>query len=44
MAGGAAILLGWLSEEVLEGDTSRFDEYVRGVVHASASPRLTAIM
>ena len=44
MAGGAAILLGWLSEEVLEGDTSLFDEYVRGIVHASASPRLTAIM
>lgn len=39
-----AILLGWLSEEVLEGDTARFDEYVRAAVHSIASPRLTSAM
>ena len=44
LAAGAAALPGWLSEEVVEGETSRFDMYVRGVVHAWSSPRLTAVM
>jgi undecaprenyl-diphosphatase len=44
LASGAAVLLGWLSEEVLEGDTTRFDTCARAVIHARASPSLTAIM
>jgi len=44
LASGAALLMGWLSEEVLEGDTSRFDASVRGVVHAHATAQLTADM
>ena len=44
LATGAALLLGWLSEEVFEGDTSRFDAYIRDVIHARASHSLTAIM
>jgi membrane-associated phospholipid phosphatase len=39
-----AILLGWLSEEVFEGDTERFDAYVRSAVHSMASPHLTSVM
>ena len=41
---GAAILLGWLSEQVLENDTARFDSYARELIHARSSPPLTAIM
>jgi undecaprenyl-diphosphatase len=44
VAGLAAILLGWLSEEMIEGDTRRFDAYVRGTVHSAASPGLTEVM
>lgn len=40
----AAIFLGWLTEEVLEGDTARFDHFVRATVHASASPVFTSAM
>jgi undecaprenyl-diphosphatase len=43
LASVAAVVLGWLSEEVLEGDTSRFDAYARAVIHAGASPGLTAV-
>ena len=44
LSSGAAILLGWLSEEVLENDTARFDAYARELIHARSSPALTAIM
>jgi undecaprenyl-diphosphatase len=44
MASSTAILLGWLSGEVLEGDTSRFDAYVRAAVHGAATPAATAAM
>lgn len=40
----AAILLSWLTEEMLEGDTARFDRYVRGVIHSAASPLFTSAM
>ena len=35
---------GWLSGEMLEGDTRRFDEAVRGFVHGFAFPALTSVM
>lgn len=45
---GAAALLLWgfaeLAEEVLEGDTRAFDEAVRALLHAHASPPLTVAM
>jgi undecaprenyl-diphosphatase len=40
----AAILLSWLTEEMLEGDTARFDQYVRAAIHSAASPRFTSAM
>lgn len=44
LAIAAAIVLGWLTEEVLEGDTSRFDAYARAAVHGVASPAFTSAM
>lgn len=44
LAVAAALFLGWLSEEVLEGDTARFDAYVRAAVHSYASPGFTSAM
>jgi undecaprenyl-diphosphatase len=44
MAIGAVVFFAWLSGEVLEGDTARFDETIRTLVNSHASPRLTAIM
>ncbi|HVI70097.1 MAG TPA: phosphatase PAP2 family protein, partial [Pyrinomonadaceae bacterium] len=35
---------GWLTDEVLEGDSRHFDEVTRAAVHQLASPVLTAIM
>jgi membrane-associated phospholipid phosphatase len=40
----AALILGWLAEEVMEGDTARFDSYIRSVVHSAASPNFTSAM
>lgn len=40
----AAIFLSWLSEEMLEGDTARFDAYIRAAVHSAASPEFTSSM
>jgi undecaprenyl-diphosphatase len=40
----AALFLGWLSEEVLEGDTRRFDAFVRAAVHADSSRGFTSAM
>jgi undecaprenyl-diphosphatase len=40
----ATIFLGWLTDEVLEGDTARFDGYVRATVHSAASPVFTSAM
>jgi undecaprenyl-diphosphatase len=44
LALGALILFGWLADEMLEGDTLRFDEHVRSVVHAHAFDSLTSAM
>src|SRR6266404_2398151 len=40
----ALLLLGWLTEEVLEGQTRRFDDATRTAVHQLASPGLTVAM
>ena len=40
----ALFALGWLADEMLEGDTLAFDLRVRAAVHALASPRLTQIL
>jgi len=44
IAAGALILFGWLAEEVMEGDTVRFDAAIRTAVHNHAMPLLTSIM
>src|ERR1041384_7678583 len=41
---GALIFFGWLTDEVLEGDSRQFDETTRAAVHQLASPALTMIM
>jgi undecaprenyl-diphosphatase len=41
---GVLVFFGWLTDEVLEGDTVAFDERVRSAVHQLASPTLTSIM
>ena len=38
------VFFGWLTDEVLEGDTRAFDEATRAAVHQLASPTLTTIM
>ena len=38
------IFFGWLTDEVLEGETRHFDETTRAAVHQLASPLLTTIM
>ncbi|MBV8857522.1 MAG: phosphatase PAP2 family protein [Acidobacteria bacterium] len=44
LAAGVLVLLSWLAEEVLEGDTQRFDEQVRVLINQHAAPQLTAAM
>ena len=41
---GVLVFLAWLTDEVLEGDTRRFDEATRAAVHQLASPPLTTAM
>ena len=41
---GTLIFFGWLTDEVLEGDSRQFDESTRAAVHQLASPLLTIIM
>jgi undecaprenyl-diphosphatase len=41
---GALLFLAWLTEEVLEGETRRFDDATRTAVHQLASPGLTIAM
>ena len=41
---GALIFFGWLTDEVLEGDSVQFDEATRAAVHQLASPAMTAVM
>jgi len=44
VAVAAVFVFGWLSEEVLEGDTQRVDMFVRTSVHQHATPGLTRLM
>ncbi len=44
LAVAALFFFGWLSGEMLEGDTRRFDETVRNFVHEFAFPALTSVM
>jgi undecaprenyl-diphosphatase len=41
---GALIFFGWLTDEVLEGDSRQFDEVTRAAVHQLASPVMTRVM
>lgn len=38
------VFFGWLTDEVLEGDSRQFDETTRAAVHQFATPTLTTIM
>lgn len=44
LAVGALLFFGWLADEVIEGDTARFDSEIRSAVHQDSSPPLTAAM
>ena len=44
LAVGALVLFGWLADEVLEGDTIRFDDHIRSEVHGFSNPPLTTAM
>jgi membrane-associated phospholipid phosphatase len=44
IAVAALFVFGWLAEEVLEGDTQKFDTFVRTAVHQHATPGLTRLM
>ena len=41
---GALALFTWIAEEMLEGETARFDMHVRMWVHGLATPELTSAM
>ncbi|HZS04985.1 MAG TPA: phosphatase PAP2 family protein [Blastocatellia bacterium] len=41
---GALLFFAWLADEMLEGDTRRFDEATRAAIHQYASPALTSLM
>lgn len=43
-AAGALFFFAWLADEMLEGDTAQFDDWVRGEIHQFASPVLTSVM
>ena len=44
LAIAAVFFFGWLADEMVEGDTQRFDETVRAYVHSFAAPGLTSVM
>ena len=44
VAVGTIIFFGWLSDEVLDGETRQFDDVTRAAVHQLASPALTNVM
>src|SRR6266404_1585444 len=44
IAATALFVFGWLADEMLEGDTQKFDEFVRDAVHQHAAPGLTWLM
>jgi undecaprenyl-diphosphatase len=41
---GAVLFFAWIAEEMLEGDTARFDSAVTAAVHTHASAPLTSVM
>ena len=41
---GTIVFFGWLTTEVLEGETRDFDEATRAAVHQLASPAMTTLM
>lgn len=41
---GTIIFFGWLSDEVLDGETRHFDDVTRAAVHQLASPAMTIVM
>jgi undecaprenyl-diphosphatase len=43
-ASTALFFFGWLAEEMLDADTTQFDEFVRTAIHRLASPSLTVAM
>ncbi len=40
----ALFFFGWLADEMLDGDTRRFDEDIRNFIHEFAAPALTIVM
>jgi undecaprenyl-diphosphatase len=44
IAATALFVFGWLADEMLEGDTQKFDEFVRDAIHKHAAPGLTWFM
>ena len=44
MAIATLVFLGWLADEVLDGETRQFDDATRAAVHTFASPPLTLFM
>jgi len=44
LALAALFFFAWMADEIAEGDTLRFDEYIRGFVHQFAFPALTILM
>src|SRR5918996_228310 len=41
---GTIVFFGWLTDEVLDGETRQFDEATRAAVHQLASPAMTTAM
>src|ERR671918_3072902 len=41
---GTIVFFGWLTDEVLDGETRQFDEATRVAVHQLASPAMTTAM
>ncbi|HEX2271333.1 MAG TPA: phosphatase PAP2 family protein [Pyrinomonadaceae bacterium] len=44
VAVGTLIFFGWLSDEVLDGETRQFDDVTRAAVHQLAAPAMTTVM
>jgi len=44
IATAALFIFGWLAEEMLEGDTQRFDSFIRAAIHDHTTPGLTRLM
>ena len=44
LALSALLFFGWLAEEMMEGDTARFDSTITLAVHQDATPPLTTVM